>query len=103
MLVLAEYVPATMLDPKALGTAFDIHWQLVLGGAARTPRPDPRGAKGPSGVPHTNLHLSMLGFNSYKHVPVSFFDPQAIGTAFHIHYQIIQNRYVGHPDLKPET
>ena len=36
MLLLAEYVPATMLDPKALGTAFDIHWQLVLGGAART-------------------------------------------------------------------
>ena len=56
MLLLAEYVPATMLDPKALGTAFDIHWQLVLGGAARTPRPDPSGAKGPSGVPHPNLH-----------------------------------------------
>ena len=36
MLLLAEYVPATMLDPKALGTAFDIHWQVVLGGAART-------------------------------------------------------------------
>ena len=35
MLLLAEYVPATMLDPKALGTAFDVHWQLVLGGAAR--------------------------------------------------------------------
>ena len=28
MLLLAEYVPATMLDPKALGTAFDIHWLL---------------------------------------------------------------------------
>ena len=24
MLLLAEYVPATMLDPKALGTAFDV-------------------------------------------------------------------------------
>ena len=36
MLLLAEYVPATMLDPKALGTAFDVHWHLVLGGAART-------------------------------------------------------------------
>ena len=35
MLLLAEYVPATMLNPKALGTAFDVHWQLVLGGAAR--------------------------------------------------------------------
>ena len=31
MLLLAEYVPATMLDPKALGTASDVHWQLVLG------------------------------------------------------------------------
>ena len=25
MLLLAEYVPATMLDPKALGTAFELH------------------------------------------------------------------------------
>ena len=40
MLLLAEYVPATMLDPKALGTAFDVK----------------KKTKGPNGIAHPHLH-----------------------------------------------
>ena len=39
MLLLAEYVPATMLDPKALGTAFQ-----------------KKKNKGPNGIAHPHLH-----------------------------------------------
>ena len=38
MLPLAQYVPATMLDPKALGTAFQ------------------KKTKGPNGIAHPHLH-----------------------------------------------
>ena len=49
MLLLAEYVPATMLDPKALGTAFDV-----------SPSPPPKlggvKTKGTNGIAHPLLH-----------------------------------------------
>ena len=46
MLLLAEYVPATMLDPKALGTAFDVSPPQT--GGVKT--------KGTNGIAHPHLH-----------------------------------------------